>query len=97
MSRLTARLHWLWRVVRRSAQVDAEMRDEMRFHIEMEADRLAREHNLPRAEAMRHAHVAFGGLEKFRQASRETRGIYMLDAVALDARLGVRMLVKHRG
>jgi putative ABC transport system permease protein len=91
------RLRWLWRVLRRSNQVDAEMRDEMRFHIDMEADRLAREHQLPRAEAVRRAHVAFGGLEKFRQAGRETRGIQFIDAVALDARLGLRMLLKHRG
>ena len=97
MTRPAARLRWLWRVLRRSNQVDAEMRDEMRFHIDMEADRLAREHELPRAEAIRRAHLAFGGLEKFRQAGRETRGIQMIDAVALDARLGLRMLLKHRG
>ncbi len=94
---MTPRLRWLWRVLRQSNQVDAEMRDEMRFHIDMEADRLAREQQLPRAEALRRARVAFGGLEQFRQAGRETRGIQFIDAVALDARLGLRMLLKHRG
>jgi putative ABC transport system permease protein len=86
-----------WRALRRSSQLDAAMQDEMRFHIEMEAERLVREKGLDPREARRQAHVRFGGLEKYKEQGRDTRGLQWLDAVSLDARLAVRMLVKHRG
>ena len=68
----------------------------MRFHVEMEAERLVREQVLDPQEARRQAHVRFGGLEKYKEQGRDTRGLQWVDAVSLDARLGVRMLVKHR-
>jgi predicted permease len=86
-----------WRALRRSSQLDAEMQEEMRFHVEMEAERLVREQGLDSREARRQAHVRFGGLEKYKEQGRDTRGLQWVDAVSLDARLGVRMLVKHRG
>src|SRR6186997_2864363 len=75
--------------------MEAEMRDEMRLHIEMEADRL-RARGLDLDEARRQAHVRFGGVEKFKEEGREARGFGWLDSLSLDARLGVRMLAKHR-
>ena len=39
--RLLARLRALWRGVSRPSQLDAEMDEEMRFHVEMQADRLS--------------------------------------------------------
>ena len=50
MRGLLARMRSFWHGLRKPAQVDAEMADEMRFHIDMEAQRLmssrrgAREH-----------------------------------------------------
>lgn len=86
----------IWRVLWRSKQLDADMQEEMRFHVEMEADRLARAHGLDPEEARRQAFVRFGGVEQYKEEGREARGLYWLDGVSLDARLGVRMLVKHR-
>ena len=71
------------------------MRDEMRVHIELEAERL-RNNGLDKDEARRQAHVRFGGIEKFKEEGRDARGFAWLDSVSLDARLGVRMLAKHR-
>src|SRR5688572_19858061 len=71
------------------------MRDEMRLHIEMEAERL-RATGLDLREARRQAHVRFGGLEKFKEEGRDARGFAWLDSVSLDTRLGVRMLAKHK-
>ena len=71
------------------------MRDEMRLHIEMEAERL-RASGLDPREARRQAHVRFGGVEKFKEEGRDARGLAWLDSVSLDARLGIRMLAKHR-
>jgi predicted permease len=72
------------------------MRDEIRLHIEMETERL-RATGLDPQEARRQAHVRFGGVEKFKEAGRDARGFAWLDSVSLDARLGVRMLAKHKG
>ena len=86
-----------WRAFWRQGRSDAGMDEEMRFHIEMEAERLVRERGLDPQEARRQAHVAFGGVEKYKEEGRGTRRLGWLDALSLDARLGVRMLAKHRG
>jgi putative ABC transport system permease protein len=91
------RVRSAWRALRRSSQLDREMQEEMRFHIEMEAERLVREQGLDPQEARRQAHVRFGGVESYKERARDTRGLRWVDAVSLDARLAVRMLVKHRG
>ncbi len=89
------RVRVMWRTLWRSKQVEAEMRDEMRLHIELEAERL-RANGLDPDEARRQAHVRFGGVEKFKEEGRDARGFAWLDSVSLDARLGLRMLAKHR-
>jgi hypothetical protein len=86
----------LWGAIWLSVPLDVEMHEEMRFHIQMETERLMRELRLPEQEARRRAHVAFGGVEKYRAVGRETRGLQWMDAMSLDTRLGVRMLLKHR-
>ncbi len=97
MRRLRARLRSTWRAMWRANRLDAAMHEEMRFHIDMETERLVRERGLNCREARRQAHVAFGGLEKYKEAGRDTRGLRWLDTLSLDVRLGVRMLVKYRG
>ena len=97
MRSLWARVRSGWAAITNAQRLDASMHDEMRFHVEMEAERLVREQGLDPAEARRQAHVAFGGLEKYKEAGRDMRGTRWLDSFSLDARLGVRMLIKHRG
>ena len=86
----------MWRVLGRSEQLEADMQEEMRFHLQQEADRLARVYGLNPQEARRQAFIRFGGVEKYKEQGREGRGLYWLGGLSLDARLGVRMLVKHR-
>jgi len=95
MRDLSKRVRWMWRALWRSNQAEAEMRDEMRFHVEMEAERL-KAIGLHPDEARRQAHVRFGGVEKFKEEGRHARGFAWIDSVSLDARLGVRMLAKHK-
>jgi predicted permease len=97
MRGLLARVRSLVRRITRARQLDREMRDEFRFHIDMEDERLVRERGLDPNEARRLAFVNFGGVEKYKEAGRETRGFPLLDAISLDARLGARMLVKYPG
>ena len=65
MKRVWARARAFWSAWWRRDQLDAAMSEEMRFHIEMEADRLTRERGLDPREARRRALVAFGGVEKY--------------------------------
>jgi putative ABC transport system permease protein len=97
MKGLWPRVRSAWKVLSRSSELDAEMGEEMRFHIEMEAERVIQQQGLDPQAARRHAHVRFGGLEKYKEQGRDARGRQWIDAMWLDARLGVRMLVKHRG
>jgi hypothetical protein len=46
MPRLVSSMRAAWRALWRSRQLDADMQDEMRFHIEMESERLVREQGL---------------------------------------------------
>jgi predicted permease len=86
-----------WRGLRRPAQLDAEMQEEMRFHIEMEAERLIRQDGLEPEEARRRAAVAFGGVEKYRGASRDALGFTWTRGLPMDLKLAVRMLLKYPG
>ena len=87
-----ARLHLL---PRRAAE--SRIDDEIHFHIEMETERLVREHKLDRAEARRRALVTFGGVQQHRETLREGRGTAMWSGISLDLKLGARMLVKYPG
>ena len=76
---------------------DAETREEMRFHVEMETERIMRERGLDRTEARRLACVAFGGVERYRDEVRDARGLAWLSGLSLDLKLGVRNLIKYPG
>ena len=49
---------------------EARLTDEMRFHVDMQAEALVRAGTEP-AEARRQALVAFGGRERWRDAARD--------------------------
>ncbi|HEU5211018.1 MAG TPA: ABC transporter permease [Longimicrobiales bacterium] len=71
--------------------------EEMEFHVEMEAQRRMREDGLGAREARRRASLAFGGVDKHREAVREARGLAWLSSLRLDVKLGFRMLIKYPG
>jgi putative ABC transport system permease protein len=76
---------------------EARMNDEIRFHLEMETERLMRAESLDAAEARRRALIAFGGVDRHREQLRDGRRPAWLAGLSLDARLGARMLVKYPG
>ena len=87
-----ARLHLL---PRRAAE--SRIDKEIRFHIEMETERLVREQKLDRDDARRRALVTFGGVQQHTETLREGRGTAMWSGISLDLKLGSRMLVKYPG
>jgi len=92
---------WYWaarerlRTVFFRGRAESELSEELRFHLEMEAEKLVRSGGLTRLEARWRAGVAFGGLERFKEDVREARGLDSLAATGLDFVLGLRMLAKY--
>src|SRR5688500_4514394 len=84
------------RLLPRSA-AESRIDDEIRFHIEMETQRLVREEKLDPGEARRRALVTFGGVQQYRETLRDGRGTAWLGGMSLDLKLGGRMLVKYPG
>jgi len=80
----------------RSKQMDAEMDEEMRLHIQNRADDLERS-SLSREEAERRARIEFGGVERFKEEVRETKWETHVENLFRDFRYAVRSLRKdHR-
>ena len=79
-----------------SDQLNAEVEEEIRSHIQHRADDLERS-GLDRAEAERRARIEFGGQEKCRAQSYETLGGGPFPALLQDLRFSIRVLRKSRG
>jgi len=76
---------------------EARIDDELRFHIEMETQRIAREQKVGHDEARRRALATFGGVQQHRETLRDGRGTAWFSGLSLDLKLGFRMLVKYPG
>jgi predicted permease len=80
-------------LVRRDA-MERELDVELAFHIENEADKYERL-GVPRTEAVRRARLAFGGVQRTKDDSRDSRGTALLEAFVHDARYAARSLRKQ--
>ena len=69
--------------------MERELDDELRLHLELEADKLVRA-GLSRDEAMRRSRVAFGGIEGIKEDSRSVRGVSWVETVGQDLRYAMR-------
>ncbi|MGH7529842.1 MAG: ABC transporter permease [Gemmatimonadales bacterium] len=99
ISQIIARFRSLWRGIRRRSDVEAEMNEEFRLHLELRAADLVRS-GLSLAEAARQARLEFGHGESHKQAGRAARGLGPFDELRvswLDFKLGFRMLVRYPG
>jgi predicted permease len=92
-------MKWLYglrarlRLVPRGAE--ERMEEEIRFHIEMEAEKNLRA-GMSAGEARRQAVLAFGGVEGHKEALRGGRTLAWVGGLSLDLKLAWRMLVNHR-
>lgn len=85
IARMSRRIQLLLRLDRHERDMD----EEMRFHLEMEARDLER-HGLAAPQAERAARVAFGGIERHKEAARDARGVRFLEDLGQDVRYAVR-------
>lgn len=86
------RIAWRLRALFGRGRLERELDDELRLHIELESEELAREEGLAPDEARRRALVAFGGVERFKEDHRDARGVRWLEELVLDARYAIRSL-----
>ena len=90
---------WLNRMARRvralihGPALERELDAEMQHHVAMEADDLMRTQGLAPDEARRRALVAFGGMERYKEAHRDARGVRWIGEFAQDVRYAVRSLL----
>jgi predicted permease len=97
IAELIARVRSLWRGVVRTRQVDADLNEEFRLHIELRAADLVRAGMSP-AEAARKARAEFGSTDRHLEKARTARGLRWFDETRfswLDVKLGSRMLLKY--
>jgi predicted permease len=85
-----------WRTVMRRQRFEAELDEELRFHLECRAADLQRA-GLPPEQARRQARIELGAVEAHKEEVRRARGVRVLDELAGDLRFAVRGWRRHRG
>ncbi|MDX1393321.1 MAG: ABC transporter permease [Gemmatimonadota bacterium] len=73
-----------------------ELEEELRFHVDRQIEENLRSGLEPR-EARRQAYLRLGGRSRVREATRDARGVRWIQAVAQDARYGLRGIRKQPG
>jgi len=73
-----------------------ELDEEIRFHIDSEAERL-RMSGMDAREARRVAYIRFGGVERMRERTREARGTAWVERTLADIRIAHRALMRTPG
>ena len=86
---------WMDAVLQRE-RMEGDMDAELRAHMEMRAEDLAR-NGVPRDEALRRARIEFGGIEQTKEECRGSRGMGLIDSLQQDLRYATRLLGKNPG
>lgn len=96
LPRLRAAFARLAEVFRRRSRIAADRDNEFAFHLEMETAENVRR-GMADADARRAALLRFGGMQRFREETRDARGVVALDNLARDVRFALRRLRRAGG
>jgi len=92
LNKLTLRLRALFR----KTQMERELEEELRFHLEKEVEQnIARGMNAE--EARLAALRSFGGVERVKEESRDVRGVRFFEELGQNLRYAMRLLAKNPG
>ena len=86
------RLGWL----RRRSDREAELREELQFHLDLEAEQQRRD-GVPSGEAHWAARRDLGNVARVQEQTRAAWGWARLEQVARDVAYGLRLVRRHRG
>jgi predicted permease len=92
--RLFARLRSWFKWIVKPQRLENEMETEVRFHMESYAADLVRS-GVPQQEALRRAHIEFGGIESHKDAVRASLGLRLWGELCADLRYGAHMLLRN--
>ncbi len=93
---LTSRLKTWWHAAAREAEINAQVDEELRFHMDSYAEDLMRSGVAP-DEAMRRARVELGSALTTRENCRQAWGARWWDELRQDLRYAFRMLARSPG
>src|SRR4051794_33285679 len=85
-----------WQTVLRRRRFEAELDEELRFHLESRAADLERA-GLPRTQAWRQARIELGAVEAHKEEVRRARGGGWVDDLVAGLRFALRGWRRHRG
>ncbi|HKD11560.1 MAG TPA: ABC transporter permease, partial [Thermoanaerobaculia bacterium] len=91
---MASRILTALRAFLRRRDVEGQLDEEIRFHLDMETRKLV-ERGLPQQEARRRALVAFGGVDKHKEETRDATGARVLETLLQDVRYGARGLRRN--
>ena len=91
LTQLWSELRFRLRAVFRRGAMERELDSELAFHLERETQKLIRL-GVPLAEAERSARLAFGGISRIKDDTRDARGVSFIDELARDVRYALRGL-----
>ena len=85
-----------WQSLSRRPQIDAELQEELRFHLEQQvAENLAA--GLTLEEARYAARRSIGGLAQIQEECRDMRRVNLIQSILQDLHYAIRMLRKNSG
>jgi len=91
LSDLLSEMRYRFRALFRKHFMERDLDEELRFHIEQEAKKLQASGLTPE-EARRQAHIAFGGVERIKDDTRDVSGVSWLEVLLQDLRYAARGL-----
>jgi putative ABC transport system permease protein len=89
-------LVYRFRALFRRKSVESEMDEELRAHLEHQAEKYVKS-GVPIEEAKRRARLDLGGLEQAKEECREARGVRVVEELMRDVRYGLRQLRRNPG
>ena len=91
LTELWSDLRYRMRALVRRGEMERDLDDELRFHIAREAEKYERL-GMAREDALRRARLAFGGMDRAKEESRDARGTVLVETFVQDLRYAVRGL-----
>lgn len=91
LSELWSELRYRLRALIRRRQMERELHAELHFHIDREAEKYQAA-GMPREQALRKARLVFGGVDRTKEESRDSRGTVAIETIIQDLRYAARGL-----